>query len=347
MKNDKSMQFYELLRDFLTEYLLIRRNFSPKTARAYKQSLNLYRIYFSNERGIHFGAMDFNCFSRDDVYAFLTWLKQERGCAPQTQNLRLAAIKSFLRFCGEEDVELMALYLSVTRIHEFKTQKKQRVEFLTQPQLKLIFKMPDIGTYKGRRDRFFLIFAYETGARLEELINLKLGDILRTNGCVTVRILGKGFKLRYVPLDPITVKHLDSYIKEFHITYHNEDFLFFTLHDGLHTQMKPGTVDYMMKKHGASAHEIDNSFPAGLHCHMLRHSVAMAMLKKGVPISYIRDFLGHSSIETTTVYSHADDEMIAAALTSIDHEQTKEQSIRSAKGWKGKEEYLLKYCGLL
>ncbi len=111
--------------------------------------------------------------------------------------------------------------------------------------------------------------------------------------------------------------------------------------------MKPGTVDYMMKKHGASAHELDNNFPAGLHCHMFRHSVAMAMLKKGVPISYIRDFLGHSSIETTTVYSHADDEMIAAALASIDHDNIIDQSNLVVKGWKGNEEYLLKYCGLV
>ncbi len=170
MKSDKRMQFFELLRDFLTEYLLIRRNYSPKTAHTYKQALNLYRTYFKSERGISFEAMDFSCFSREDVYAFLIWLKQERGCTPQTQNLRLAAIKSFLRFCGEEDVELMALYLSVSGIHEFKTQKNQRVDYLTQSQLKLIFKMPDIGTCKGRRDRFFLIFAYETGARLEVLL---------------------------------------------------------------------------------------------------------------------------------------------------------------------------------
>jgi site-specific recombinase XerD len=347
MKRDKNMRFYELLRDFLIEYLLMRRNFSPKTVLAYKQSLNLYRNYFSSVKGIRFGEMDFTCFSKDDVYAFLTWLKQERGCAPQTQNLRLAAIKSFLRFCGEEDVELTPLYLAVSGIHEFKTQKKQRVEYLTKLQLKILFKTPDTGTYKGRRDRFFLIFAYETGARLDELINLRLSDIVRANGYVTIRILGKGSKLRYVPLEPTTVCHLDAYIKEFHDASDNTDYLFFTIHDGKHTQMKPGTVDYMMKRHAVSAHETDSSFPLGLHCHMLRHSIAMAMLKKGIPISYIRDFLGHSSIETTTVYSHADDEMIAAALSAIDHEQPDENPKRSAKGWKGKEEYLLRYCGLL
>lgn len=346
MKNEKNMHFYELLRNFLTEYMLVRRNFSQKTARSYKQALNLYRIYFNDVKGIHFKDMDFTCFSKDNVYEFLIWLKQIRGCAPQTQNLRLSAIKSFLRYCGEEDTELMALYLSVASIHEFRTQKKQRIEYLTPQQLKILFRTPDTELLKGRRDRFFLIFAYETGARLEELISLRLSDIVRTNDYVTVRIFGKGSKLRYVPLDSTTVAHLDAYLKDFHPHPSNDDYLFYTLHDGKHTQMKPGTVDYMMKKYGAKAHEIDNTITANLHCHMLRHSIAMAMMKKGIPISYIRDFLGHSSVETTTIYSHADDEMIAAALSAVEHERIGDSFEKPEKAWKGKEEYLLRYCGL-
>jgi site-specific recombinase XerD len=290
--------------------------------------------------------MDFTCFSKDNIYDFLIWLKQVRGCTARTQNLRLSAIKSFLRYCGEEDTELMAQYLSVTTIHEFKVQQNQRIEFLTPQQLKVLFRVPDTGILKGRRDHFFLVFAYETGARLDELIHLRIGNIVRTEGCVTVRILGKGSKLRYVPLDKSTVAHLDAYLKEFHPHSTKDDYLFFTIHDGNPTQMKPGTVDYMMKKHGAKAHAIDPTFPAELHCHMLRHSIAMAMLKKEIPISYIRDFLGHSSIETTTVYCHADDEMIASALAAVEHEQFKGDSKKQEKDWKGKEEYLLRYCGL-
>lgn len=346
MKDEMNLLFYELLRNFLTEYLLVQRNFSPKTVRAYKQSLNLYRTYFHDVKEIPFKDMDFACFTKANVYDFLIWLREVRGCTPQTQNLRLSAIKSFMRYCGEERAELMAQYLSVAAIHEFKKQQKQRIEYMTPQQLKTLFRMPDVGLMKGRRDRFFLIFAYETGARLDELINLKLENIVRSEGYVTIRILGKGSKLRYVPIDPATVIHLDVYMKEFHSQSKKEDYLFFTIHDGKHTQMKPGTVDYMMKKYGSMAHEVDNTIPAELHCHMLRHSIAMAMLKKGVPISYIRDFLGHSSIETTSIYSHADDEMIATALAAVDHEQTKSPSEKQEKGWKGKEDYLLRYCGL-
>lgn len=341
------MYFYQLLRDFLADYLIIRRNFSDKTVRAYRQTLNLLRNYFREEKGISFDKMDFSCFSRSNIYDFLMWLKNDRNCSTQTLNLRLSAIKSFLKYCSEEDMELMPVYLDVSSIHAFKGVKKPSVEYLTQVQLKLIFSIPDITTRLGRRDRFFLIFAYETGMRMQELLNLQINSIIRSDVSVRVRIHGKGNKIRYVPLLEITVKHLDSYLTEFHRERQPEAFLFYTMHNSQHTQMKPGTVDYFMKKYGELAHEVDNTFPEGLHAHMLRHSIAMAMYKKGIPISYIRDFLGHSSIDTTTVYSYADEETIIKALETVDHEDHAcEVSAAKDKNWKGKEQYLLEYCGL-
>jgi len=108
--------------------------------------------------------------------------------------------------------------------------------------------------------------------------------------------------------------------------------------------MKPGTVDYFMKKYGKLAHIKDITFPENLHAHMLRHSIAMAMYKKGIPISYIRDFLGHSSIETTTIYSYADEETITKAIESVGNDEN--TTTQKQKNWKGKEQYLLEFCGL-
>ena len=145
-------------------------------------------------------------------------------------------------------------------------------------------------------------------------------------------------------IDESIVKHFDAYIDEFQTDNSQEEYLFYTIHDGHHTKMKPGTVHYMMKKHGNAAHNTDISFPEGIHCHVLRHSIAMAMLKNGIPISYIRDFLGHSSIETTSIYSHSDSEMIAEAIKAVEHETT--TATTQEKQWKGHEEYLLRLCGL-
>lgn len=340
------MHFYQLLRNFLTDYLIYRRNFSEKTARSYRQTLNLLRNYFKDTKGISFDRMDFSCFIRSNIYDFLMWLKDIRKSSTQTLNLRLSAIKSFLKYCSEEDMELMPVYLDVCSIHAFKRIKTPCVEYLMQEQLKLLFSLPDITTKLGRRDRFFLIFAYETGARMQELLNLQINHIIRSDISVRVRIHGKGNKIRYVPLLRSTVKHLDSYLVEFHKNSSYEAFLFYTIHDSEHTQMKPGTVDYFMKKYGKLAHKSNDTFPEGLHAHMLRHSIAMAMYKKGIPISYIRDFLGHSSIETTTVYSYADEETIIKALESVAYEEINEKAAQKQKNWKGKEQYLLEFCGL-
>ena len=108
--------------------------------------------------------------------------------------------------------------------------------------------------------------------------------------------------------------------------------------------MTGGDVDYALKKYAKRLHNRDDTFPLNLHEHMLRHSIAMAMLKHGVPLSYIKDFLGHSQIQTTTIYAHSDDEAIRKALDQVKHPKPIRQE---NKRWKGKESELLKYCGLL
>lgn len=344
MKNN-NIHFFQHIRNYLCDYLVVRRKMSDQTVRTYRQSLNQLRQYLKDERDISFTDMDFSCFTRDSIYGFLVWLRNTKTCSVQTLNLRLAAIKSFLRYCSEEDIELTAVYLEVATIHSFKGTKKPCVEYLIQSQLKTLFSLPDIKTRNGRRDRFFIIFAYETGARMQELLNLKLGDIIRTETFVKVRIFGKGSKVRYVPLMQSAVKHLDAYIKEFHPVSKSEEFLFYTIHNHRNTQMTPGTVDYMLKKYAKCAYDSDEDFPKNLHAHMLRHSVAMAMYKKGIPISYIKDFLGHSSLDTTAIYSYADDETIAKALESVDHEPSNDKG-KAIKNWKGQEKELLKFCGL-
>jgi site-specific recombinase XerD len=298
------------------------------------------------EKGISFDRMDFTCFSRENIYSFLLWLRDTKGNSVKTLNLRLSAIKSFSKYCGEEDIGLTAMYLEISGIHAFKGEKNPCVEYMTPLQLKHIFSIPDVAKRLDRRNRFFMILAYETGARLQELLDLRLSSIVRNDVGVRIRIFGKGSKIRFVPVLESALKHLDAYLAEFHKNSSADAFLFYTIHDSKQTQMKPGTADYFLKKYGAAANKTDPAFPEGLHAHMFRHSIAMAMYKKGIPISYIRDFLGHSSIETTTVYSYADDETIFKALEAVDHEEAVDKASVKQKNWKGNEQYLIEYCGL-
>ena len=107
MKDKKSeLYFYELLRDFLYKYLVIQRKFSPATVKNYTDSLDLYRLYLRDQKGIPFDKVGFHCFRKDPVYDFCVWLRDDQLKAINTVNLRLAAIKAFLRYCSEEDVAL-------------------------------------------------------------------------------------------------------------------------------------------------------------------------------------------------------------------------------------------------
>jgi len=342
-KNEKEILFFRMLHDYFSIHLPVRLAASPKTIRTYKAALNQMRLYLSEEKGIPFTEMGFKCFSREMIYGFLIYMRDEKHASVNTLNNRLAAIRTFLQYCSDEDMELTALYVDAQKIRRFKGAKKPKVEYLTESQLKLIYSMPDVHTAIGRRNRFMMIFLYETGARIDELLNIRLSDVIRTDCTLQLKITGKGKKVRYVPVLEDAVKHLDAYLSEYHRDSPENALMFYTMHQGQQTQMTPANVDIMLKKYATLAKEADPLFPCHLHAHMFRHSIAMAMYKKGVPLSYIRDFLGHESIDTVRIYAYADSETVEEALRKVSHE---ESGSVPEKKWKGKESELLQYCCL-
>lgn len=340
-KNENQLHLY--LRKYFVEYIPVYRKFSAKTERTYKQALDSFRIYQKEINNISFNNLTFEYFDKENIYKYLVYLRDEKGCAINTLNLRLAAIKSFLRYCGEQDIALMHFYTNASTIKNFKGTKKIRVEYLTTSQLKTLFQIPDVHSRLGRRDRFFMIFTYETGARMEEILRIKLKDILISeNKTIRIKILGKGNKIRYIPLMDSVVAHLNAYLKEFHPLQNSEEYLFYTVHNHHQTPMTPGAVDAFLKKYAKKLNKEDKSFPLNLHEHMLRHSIAMSMYKNGIPLSYVKDFLGHKNYETTQIYAYADEETIAKALASLSDIKPKVEENKKVN----EEEILLQYCGL-
>ena len=344
-KRGEATRFHRLLALFLREHLPACGKASDKTIRSYRQSIKRFAAWSREERGVRFDEMRFADLSRDAVYAFLVWLRDERGLSPQTLNLRLSAIKAFLRFCGEEDVELAGLYLSVSSIRPVKGASSPGIKHLEPVQLRELFSEPDVSTRIGRRDRFLMTLAYESGTRMQELLDLTCDRVGECGGYVTPGVHGKGGKARIVPLASQAVEHLDAYMAEFHPGPDPEGWLLFTVHGGKRTKMSPGTVDHLLKKYAASIHARDPSFPEGLHAHTLRHSIATAMYRAGSPIPYTRDFLGHADPSTTMVYAHADGGAIASAVEAASR-QVATPVTPAEKRWKGREQYLLELCGL-
>ncbi len=344
---------HDYIRRFITDYLPNVRKASAKTIKAYTTGLNGFRLFLKKHHKIEFIKLSFGDFSSKNVNEWLEYLKYDKFNKDSTLNLRLSAVRNFIHYCSGCSVEYTAIYNELREIKEFKTQKAivasdAGIKFLTEEQLKLLFSLPDAEKPKGRRDRMFMILAYETGARLSELLDIRLKDIIDDNGNVIILIhKGKGNKSRYVPVPDAVVKHLKSYLREFHPDNIQNDFLFYISHNGNRLRMDNSTAEAFVKTYGQKAYTIDESFPKNLHPHMFRHSLGTALYRKGVPLSYIADLFGHESLDSTKIYSKSDIKILHKKVSEVNKDiNNKIGKVKTGKLWVGKENELLKICGL-
>ena len=228
--------------------------------------------------------------SNELVIGFLDWLETDRKCSISTRNQRLAAIHSFFRYMQAEVPEGIFNYQKIATI-PIKKAKKTIVEYLSPEAVKLLLEQPDRYTSKGRRDLTLISVLYDLGARVQELIDIKVGDI-NLQAPAVVTLTGKGNKTRRVPLMKNTAALLQNYLleKKLEKPWLNETPLFTNTQ---HHKLTKEGVAYIIAKYVTSARKISTLVPAKVKVHMLRHSKAMHLLQAGVNLIYIRDFLGH------------------------------------------------------
>ncbi|MBN1549829.1 site-specific integrase [bacterium] len=342
MKPDND--FFKHVRGFLTVYLPKNRCYSQHTVKAYRDTINLFRKFMLEERGIAFTQIHFDQIKHEVIEEFLAWLQNTRDCKASTKNHRLAALKSFFHYCAMEDPALMAIYLDVQKIRPQRVARN-RVEYMSKTALKVLLEQPDPTTRCGMRNRFFMILLYDTGARIQEILDLKLKDIHLDDQTPCIYLTGKGNKTRAVPLMDKTIAHLHVYLKIFHPDrdMKNDAHLFFTLIRGHRGRMSDDNVSCFLKRYAKFAHQACSEVPLRMHAHLFRHTRAMHLYQAGIPLSYIKDFLGHVSINTTDIYASTDTSMMKAALEKIypNNGEHGEEPI-----WQDNEELILKLCGL-
>ncbi len=338
--------FFKHVRGFLTVYLPKNKCCSLHTVKAYRDTLNLFRHFLQQKKGIAFTRIRFDVITHEVVYDFLAWLQDARGCHAATKNHRLAALKSFLHYCAIEEPALMAIYLDIQHIHLQKIARP-RVDYLSEAALKVLLEQPDPQTHRGLRDRFLMILLYDTGARIQELLDLTLKDFHLNDSIPCLYLTGKGNKTRPVPLMDKTIAHLQVYLNTFHpaVDLATNRPLFYTLHQGQPGRMSADNVAWFLRRYAKAAHQACSEVPLRLHAHLFRHTRAMHLYQAGIPLSYIKDFLGHVSINTTDIYAAADPSMLRAALEKIAKREPGPASA-AAPLWQDNEEMILKLCGL-
>lgn len=312
---NKETDFALCLGLFFNNYLIKQKNVSRNTIASYRDAFKKFLHFLQDFRRIKAERFRLKNLTYELVLEFLNWLEEDEHCSISTRNQRLAAIKSFVRYCQLDHPEYFSEF---NRILAARPKKRNItiIPSLSVEKIRLILSMPDRETRRGRRDLALLSLMYETGARVQEIIDLKVSDLQLDSKIASIVITGKGNKKRKVPISDNTRENLKAYINENHQSHalFSNFPLFFNARGEAFTRVG---VTYILNKYVALAAVKDKTIPKRIHCHMLRHSRAIHLLSAGNPLIVIRDLLGHTDVKTTQIYAQVELENKAKAINSV------------------------------
>lgn len=298
------------IRRFLLEYLIGERNFSRNTQMSYRDTLTLLLPFASKSAGVAIDKMVVTDISPAIVRQFLDHLEQHRHCTGVTRNQRLGTIHSLARFIGMRSPVHLS-WCTEVRLVPFKKTDKTMITYLDKVEMDALLLQPDRHTRLGMRDYVLLLFLYNSGARADEAARLTIKHLLLEEP-PSVRIHGKGNKIRMCPLWPMMVPMLERLVNG-----RGADEVVF-----LGRANKPMTrfgIHRLVSHYAEMAsEEVPSMQTKRVSPHNIRHTTAVHMLRSGVDINTIRAWLGHVSLDTTNIYAEVDLEMKAKALASVD-----------------------------
>lgn len=307
----KPTDFAKHLTEFLSVYLPLQRNIRKNTIYSYRDAFKLLIKYCQEKENISAERITLDILSSKLIARFLDWLENDRECCISTRNQRLAAIHSFFRYVQSEEPSGIFHFQKIMAIPIKKTQRNV-VDHLTPEAMKLLLKQPDKNTQKGRRDLTLMSILYDTGSRVQELIDIRICDVILKKPAVII-LTGKGNKKRRVPIMKNAILLLEAYLTENKLNkpWKNEYSLFT---NNQHNKLTKEGVTYIVAKYVESARRVSSVIPPKVNVHMFRHSKAMHLLQAGVNLIYIRDFLGHVDLKTTEIYARTDTETKRKAI---------------------------------
>ncbi len=323
------------LRGFFGDYLPAVRGNSRHTVLSYRDAFKLLLRFLEQRFGRPAATLDFPDLTPNTVLAFLDHLEQHRANGVATRNNRLAALHAFARYAAANYPEHLGLCQQLLAVPP-KRSTQRTVEHLGLQEMRALLQAPDPATKEGRRDHALLLAMYNTGARVQEILDVRPRD-LQLERPRQVRLFGKGRKERLCPLWPETAAALQALRREQGLQAEDERPLFRNRHGqplGRHG------VRYILGKHACKASQSARSLAGRtVHPHMIRHSAACHLLQGGIDIVTISHWLGHASLESTNRYASVDlaakREAIekARAAAEIDAEPAEWQADQTVITW--------------
>lgn len=315
------------IRRFVLEYLPQDRNLAANTRRSYRDMFCLLIPFAADRLKRAVDSIEVRELSADVVKDFLIYLRDIRKCCMQTCNQRLAAIHAFAYFVGTRSPEHLEWCQQIRGI-PFKRAPKSLINYLEKDEMDALLATPDRDKSQGFRDYALLLFLYNSGARASEAAELRISSLEYTPGKWddgVVKIFGKGGKTRRCPLWRSTIQVLHELISNRELS----EYVFLNRNRRPITRM--GIYEVVTRNARRAAITTLSFATKRVGPHTIRHTAATHLLRAGVDINTIRDWLGHVELVTTNIYAQIDLEMKANALAKC---EIKDNGNEKRKRWR-------------
>jgi site-specific recombinase XerD len=308
---------------FFGHYLPIQRGLSDNTIFAYRDAIKLLLCYAADMLRKPVDRLTIEDIREKVVLGFLDHVEQDRGCTSRTRNARLVAVSSLFRFVAREEPAVLPQCQAVRTISSKRTAHRT-VDYLEEKEMQAVLNAVNSDLHCEIRDKALLLLLYNTGARVSEIVELKIAD-LRLDAAGHVRLLGKGKKQRSCPLWPETVDAIHGYLKHRMPKNPGIDYLFLNAQGVRITRF--GIRHIISKYAEIAAIQCPSLKAKSISPHTIRHTTAMHLLRAGNDINMVRYWLGHASINTTHIYIEIDMEMKRKMLQKTPAPAVKETQI--------------------
>jgi len=308
----KQPSFAALVQTFFTEYLVAQRALSPQTVACYRDALLLFLHFACRQLGKEPTTMRLADIQPNLILAFLDYLEQDRKNSVRSRNLRLTALRAFLKFAGRRDVASLHCVERALAV-PMKRFERSMLNYLTRAEMVAVLGQPG-ESWSSRRDHLLLTMLYNTGARVSEIIGVRVVDVV-LDGAACVHLRGKGRKLRSIPLWDATVAEIRSWLRS-NSAMRGEAALL-PNRDG-QAMSRSNVAQRLDLAVSRASVEQPSLLKKRISPHILRHTTAMHLLQADVPFNVIALWLGHESPMTTHRYVEADLAMKEKALGRLE-----------------------------
>ena len=312
----KPPSFASVVQQFFTEYLVAQRAVSPRTVACYRDALMLFLDFSSQRLKKTATNLKLNDIQPDLILAFLDHLERERHNAVRSRNLRLTALRAFLKFAGRRDVASLHVIEQALAV-PMKRFERPMLGFLTLEEMLTVLGQPG-ETWTSQRDHLLLAMLYNTGARVSEIIGVRVADVVLDGGAC-VHLHGKGRKQRSVPLWPTTVAEVRVWLR---VNPTLRGYASLLPNREGQAMSRSNVVQRLELAVARAANQAPSILKKRISPHIIRHTTAMHLLQSGVPFNVIALWLGHESTTTTHRYVEADLTMKEKALARLEAPDT-------------------------